>query len=93
MTANKFDNFKPLRDGIVVKRDETITQTESGIILKGSMEVKLYTGNVLAVGPKVEHVKVGDKIQWEKNVGQWISEKDMLAYIPEKGVIGIYEKD
>lgn len=44
-------NFKPLHDVILVKRDETVTTTSSGIVFTTTNKEKAHTGVVLAVGP------------------------------------------
>lgn len=91
--TEKFDNFRPMANNILVKRDDALDRTSGGIYLNAQMQIKQYTGTVLAIGPKVYDVIVGDHIQWEKNSGKWVSEKDNLALIPENGVIGIFEKE
>lgn len=53
-------NIKPLGNRIVIERLEGSKQTESGIILKSSNEPD--KAKVMAIGPKVDEVEVGDVI-------------------------------
>ena len=59
---------RPLKDKVLVAENKKETQTASGIILddKGLGESK--TGTVLAIGPDVKSLVVGDKIllDWSK---------------------------
>ena len=60
--------FRPLGKKVLVAENKKAQTTESGIILdsKGLGESK--SGTVLAIGPEVKEVKVGDKIllDWSK---------------------------
>lgn len=60
--------FKPLGKKVLVAENKKAETTASGIILdsKGLGESK--SGTVLAIGPEVKEVKVGDKIllDWSK---------------------------
>lgn len=62
--------LKPLGDRVVLKLDEVIEKTKSGIVLAGSAKEKPQTAKVIAVGPgglvdgkevKMD-VKVGDSV-------------------------------
>lgn len=54
--------FKPLNDYVLMKRDEKKEKSSSGLILEYAFKENTYTGTVVAVGPKVEFVNVGDRI-------------------------------
>ena len=58
--------IKPLHDKVLIERIENIKQTSSGIILKHSEEPD--RARVLAIGPDVTEVQVGDVVQpdWGK---------------------------
>lgn len=69
--------LNPLRDLLVVKRDEVVSQTSSGIIIKtGTVDVP-DKGKVLAAGPGKyvndkfvsNPVKPGDYVLFGKNAG------------------------
>lgn len=59
-------NIKPLHDKVLIERIENVKQTASGIILKNSEEPD--RAKVLAIGPQVTEVQVGDIVQpdWSK---------------------------
>lgn len=59
-------NIKPLHDKVLIERIENVKQTSSGIILKNSEEPD--RAKVLAIGPDVTEVQVGDVVQpdWGK---------------------------
>ena len=52
----------PLADYVLVKRDEAVSKTASGLYLPEKASEKPKTATVLAVGPAVKDVKVGDRI-------------------------------
>ena len=53
-------NYTPLSDKVIVERIEGEKQTSSGIILKRTEEVD--RAKVLAIGPDVDEVQVGDVV-------------------------------
>ena len=62
-------NFKPLKDRVLVAENNSETKSDSGIILDHANSVReSKTGTVLAIGPDVTEVQVGDKIllDWSK---------------------------
>ncbi|MBQ4569700.1 MAG: co-chaperone GroES [Ruminococcus sp.] len=62
--------IKPLLDKIVLKADDAVETTASGIVLSSAAQEKPQFANVVAVGPggKIDgeevtmYVKVGDKV-------------------------------
>jgi co-chaperonin GroES (HSP10) len=61
--------FKPLKDKVLVAENNSEVKSESGIILDNANSVReSKTGTVLAIGPDVTEVQVGDKIllDWSK---------------------------
>lgn len=77
-------NIKPLHDKVLIERIENVKQTASGIILKNSEEPD--RAKVLAIGPDVTEVQVGDVVQpdWGKaaNVQEYFVVKIAdIAYI------------
>ncbi len=60
-------NFKPLGDRVLIKVQEAQTQTASGIYIPDNASKEKPTqAEVMAIGPDVEHVKVGDKVVYTK---------------------------
>ena len=59
--------IKPLGERVLIKQTEQEEVTKSGIVLPGTAsKEKPIIGEVLAVGSKIEEVKVGDKVIFEK---------------------------
>lgn len=54
--------IQPLGDRIVAKKQEKKTQTASGIFLPDSAKEKPVAAEVVAIGPKVENITIGDEI-------------------------------
>jgi len=61
-------NMKPLHNKIIVQRIPGETVTESGIVLQRSTEVD--RAKVVAIGPDVDEVEVGDIVllDWNKAI-------------------------
>lgn len=57
--------IKPIQDRILVLRDDQEETTKSGIILPED-KLPQGTGIVMGVGPKVEVVKVGQRVLFKK---------------------------
>lgn len=62
-------NFKPLGERVLVERTEVENKTASGIIIPDNAKEKPQTAKVVAVGTKVEDIKVGDLIVFEQYRG------------------------
>ena len=61
--------MKPLRDNIIVKRVAHERKTDSGLILQSNAG-EPDKAEVVAVGPKVDEVSIGDSllVNWNKAV-------------------------
>ncbi|MBP7742336.1 MAG: co-chaperone GroES [Aliarcobacter sp.] len=62
-------NFRPLGERILVKRAEVESKTASGIYIPDNAKEKPQTASVVAIGTKVEDIKVGDTIVFEQYRG------------------------
>lgn len=58
--------IKPLADRVVAVREKAQEKTASGLYLPDSSKEKPVMAIVVAVGPKVEQVAVGDKIVYKE---------------------------
>lgn len=58
--------IKPLADRVVAMREKAQEKTASGLYLPDSSKEKPVMATVVAVGPKVEQVAVGDKIVYKE---------------------------
>ena len=56
--------LKPLKDRVVAKKEQPMTQTKSGILL-GEAKESPANAVVESVGPEVKTVKKGDKIVYK----------------------------
>jgi len=60
-------NFKPLADRVLVKEVEAETKTASGIYIPDNASKEKPThATIVAIGPDVKHVEVGDKVVYGK---------------------------
>jgi len=83
--------IKPLADRVVATREEIKNQTASGLYLPDTAKEKPVIATVVAVGPDVKQVAVGDKIVYkeyattELKVDQTeyliVKEEDILATV------------
>jgi hypothetical protein len=85
--------IKPLGERILIKQTEQEEVTKSGIVLPGTAsKEKPIIGEVLAVGSKIEEVKVGDKVIFEKYSGTEVKDGEESYLILEKdNVLAIVE--
>ena len=58
--------IKPLADRVVAGSEKAQEKTASGLYLPDSSKEKPVMATVVAVGPKVEQVAVGDKIVYKE---------------------------
>ena len=83
--------LNPLADNIVAMAEEAETKTASGLYLPETAKEKPKTAKVVAVGPHVKQLKVGDRIIYksysttEVKMGKdeyiIIKEEDVLATV------------
>ena len=71
MSAIAIQSVQPLRDGVIVKRDETQHTTASGIVIPGGSQETPNWGTVVKAGPGKRNaegqiieisVRVGDRV-------------------------------
>lgn len=81
---------QPLRDFVLVTKQETAKQTTGGIYMPDTAEEKVVTGTVTAVGSgRVTtegtvvplEVKVGDKVVFNKNYATDLKVDDQTLYL------------
>lgn len=86
--------IKPLADRVVAMREKPATQTASGLYLPDTAKEKPVFATVIAVGPDVEQLKVGNKIIYKEYSTTELTidsqdylilkEEDVLATVAEK---------
>jgi co-chaperonin GroES (HSP10) len=80
-------NIKPLRDNIIIVKEEKSLTTSSGIILKTNDEAD--RARVVAIGPDVVDVQVNDLVIVNWNKAQIIDRDNFRINVLE--VIGVLE--
>ena len=81
--------LKPLRDIVLVKADPAEEKTKSGIFIVQEWKSLPPTGTVLAIGPDVKTVKVGDRVQFERYASVILPEDERLCQ--ESHIYGILD--
>lgn len=83
----------PLKKRVLVAENNTETKSESGIILDGANSVRdSRSGTVLAVGPDVTSVKVGDVIYLEWNKAAVVKVGDaQRVIIEEENIVAVVD--
>ena len=77
--------IKPLGERVLIKQTEQEEVTKSGIVLPGTAsKEKPIIGEVLAIEAKVEDIKVGNKVIFEKYSGTEIKDGEESYLILEK---------
>src|SRR6187200_2258231 len=93
--------FRPLHDGIVIKRIEAEAKTAGGIIIPDTVKEKPQQGEVVAVGPGGRDeagkltpldVKVGDIVLFGKWSGTEVKIDGVdLLIMKESDIMGVLE--
>lgn len=87
-----YSKFKPLGDLVLIEYEPTKFTTDSGIIVKLRKEVvndRPTEGIVVAMGPKVEGLNIGDKVKFENIRGYDLDETHLL--LGYETILGILE--
>lgn len=87
-------NITPLKNKVLIAENISEHKTESGIILEGANSVRpSKSATVLAIGPDVVDVKVGDVIYLEWTKGQMVKIGDaQRVIIEDKYIVAVEEK-
>jgi co-chaperonin GroES (HSP10) len=86
-------NYQPLGNKLIVKDTERKEETDSGIYVgKTLADPRAKTGTVIAIGPLVETVKVGDIVylQWS-NIKAVKDGDTYLGVLTEDDVLAVLE--
>lgn len=84
-------NIKPLGKRILVKRTKA-PSTKGGIILPETAQEKPKSGEVMAVGPENEEIKVGESVLFGSYAGTQIKTDhpdDEFLILNEEDILGI----
>ena len=84
--------IKPLKKNVLVVRLKKTTTTQSGIILQSDHDGNVDQAQVIATGPEVTNVQIGDKIfiDWNKaapvtidTVPHYVVNEDNIVWVFE----------
>ena len=83
--------IKPLGSRVLVKQEEAVEQTQSGIYLPNSAKEKPTIGDVIAIGSSEDlEVKVGDKVMYQKFGGTKVEvEKQEYILLDQDDILAI----
>ena len=86
--------FKPLGKKVLIAENKRENQTASGIIIEGKdAHGESKTGKVLAVGPEVTTVQVGDTVLLEWNKAQIVTlDGAQRVVVLEENIVAILDK-
>lgn len=80
--------LKPLGDYVVAVAEEAESKTASGLYLPEAAKEKPKTSKVVAVGPAVKEVKVGDRIVYKSYSNTDVKvDKDDYILIKEEDIL------
>jgi len=80
--------IKPLADRVVAVREEAQTKTASGLYLPDNAKEKPVIAKVVAVGPDVKSLKIGDRIVYkEYSTTDLKIDKDEYLIVKEEDVL------
>ena len=86
-------NVVPMKDKVLVAENRKENTTASGIVIEGAGGLgESKTGTVLAIGPDVKDVKVGDVIYLEWNKAQVVTiDGAQRVMIKEENIVAVLE--
>ena len=84
---------QPLKDRVLIAENKRDNTTESGIILEGAGFDQSKTGTVLAIGPDVNVVAVGDVVYLEWNKAAVVKIGDaQRVMIKQEFIVAVLDK-
>jgi len=83
--------FQPLGDRVFVTYTEELDRTSGGIYVPDSAKEKPQRGIIQGIGKKVESVKVGDQVLFDKYSGSKLRIDDEECLIlKEEDILGVF---
>lgn len=83
-------NLRPLRNKVALKEVAKESKSSSGIVLMGGSDATPEFG-VIAIGPEVVDVKVGDRVLIE--IGKSVMADSGTLVIEEKYITAVFNND
>lgn len=85
--------LKPFENYVVLTLEKEERTTQSGIILTSEEKEKSAVGKVVAIGPKVESIKVNDRVIYQSYSGTKVKlEGTEYLVIESKNIMAKIEK-
>jgi len=85
-------NLKPRHSYVHVVRDTPPTHTEGGLLIPEQARALLNTGTIVAVGPSVTDLKVGDHVLWTEVAGTEMRVLNQsILLMKEVDIIGVID--
>ncbi len=81
--------MKPKRDIVLIRADKPREKTDSGLFIVEEWKTLPQTGEVLAVGPLVRDVKVGERVLFERYASVILEKDERLCQ--ESHVLAVLE--
>ena len=82
--------MKPLRNEIIVLKEEMLNKTKSGIIIDDGLVERQTRGKVFAIGKDVKEVSIDDNVLFgEHNYLEIVVEGKEVLFMPESSVLAI----
>lgn len=87
--------IRPMNDQVVIKRDPPQTTYASGLIIPDAhVDFRSTAGTVLAVGPKCNEVKIGDRVLLHIYGGvEHRVDGDLVGLWKEDDIFGVIEPE
>ena len=84
--------LSPLKNNVIVELIEKEKTTATGIILTKADPNEVNRGKVIAIGPKVEYIQLGEEIlpNWNKGTKLKYDNKDIWV-VSEDDVVLVFE--
>lgn len=84
--------IQPLANRVILEVQEHAEQSTGGIFIPDTAQEKPYQGLVLAIGPEVSQVKIGNRVLFSKYGGSDVKLGDQAVKIlSEKDILAILE--
>lgn len=82
--------MKPLRNEIIVLKEEMLNKTKSGIIIDDGLVERQTRGKVFAIGKDVKEVSIDDNVLFgEHNYLEIVVKGKEVLFMPESSVLAI----
>ena len=85
----------PILNKVVIKREEAQDVTDGGIVIPETAKKKALVGDVIAVGPDITEVEVGDKVLFDMYAGTniLVEEVEYVVMVVKDIFIVLKEKE